>query len=127
MSNYDSVYFALPAPTAYLTLRNFENTAEVINVPMLLDTGADATLLPRIFVEKLGLPMSSTEMFELEAFDKTVSQSAVIRLQMIFAERSFRGEFLIIEQDYGIIGRNVLNSLKILFDGHKLNWEVLES
>ena len=58
-------------------------------------------------------------------FDRTTSQSAVVRLQMIFDRKSFRGEFLTINQNYGIIGRNVLNSLKVLFDGQNLHWEVL--
>ena len=52
MPDYNSDFFNPPAPIAYVTLRNPENNAEVIDVPMLLDTGADATLLPHIFVEK---------------------------------------------------------------------------
>ena len=92
---------------------------------MLLDTGADATLLPQIFVEKLGIDFSIGRTFELEGFDKTRSQSKVVRLQMIFEGKSFRGEFLTINQNHGIIGRNVLNSIKIMFDGQNLQWKIL--
>ena len=44
---------------------------------------------------------------------------------MIFEGRSFRGEFLTVNQNYGIIGRNVLNSVKIEFDGQNLRWRIL--
>jgi len=125
MHEYNSEFFNPPAPIAYVTLRNPENNTEVVNVPMLLDTGADATLLPHIFVEKIGVDFSATEIFALEGFDKNISHSSVVRLQMIFENRGFRGEFLTINQNYGIIGRNVLNSLTIVFDGKTSSWKIL--
>ena len=125
MPDYNSEFFEPPAPIAFVTLRNLENHVEVGNVPMLLDTGADATLIPQIFAEKLGLRLSDAPQFELEAFDKTTSHSAVVQLQMIFEERNFRGEFLLIDQDYGIIGRNILNHLNVRFDGKKYAWKIL--
>ena len=125
MPDYNSDFFNPPAPLAYVNLRNPENSLEIANVPMLLDTGADATLLPRIFVEKIGVVFSATEIYELEGFDKTTSYSAIVSLQMIFEGKSFRGEFLTINQNYSVIGRNVLNSLKILFDGQSLHWKIL--
>lgn len=125
MPDYDLTFSSLPAPIAYVILRNPENGLEIINVPMLLDTGADATLLPREFVEKLQLSDSEAKVFELAAFDEATSYSEVVILQMIFEGRSFRGEFLTINQDCGIIGRNVLNSLRVLFDGQNSRWEIL--
>lgn len=125
MPEYNDELFFPPAQIAFVTLQNSENTIEISNVPMLLDTGADATLLPQIFVEKLGVKFSEERFFELEGFDKTKSRSRVVQLQMIFERKTFRGEFLTINQNYGIIGRNVLNSLKILFDGQNLQWEIL--
>jgi hypothetical protein len=125
MPDYDSEFFNPPAPVAYVNLRNPENNVEIANVPMLLDTGADATLIPQIFVDKAGLILSPTGAYEIESFDKTVSYSSIVRLQMIFEGRSFRGEFLTVNQNYGIIGRNVLNSIKIEFDGQNLRWKIL--
>lgn len=124
MPNYDSVFFSPPAPVAYVILRNPDNNIEISNVPMLLDTGADGTLIPQIFAEKLGLDLSLTR-WETEAFDGTKSESAVARLQMIFDGKSFRGDFLLIAQDYGIIGRNILNFLNIQFDGKNLRWDIM--
>ena len=65
MFDYNSELFNPPAPIAYVTLRNSEKSIEITNVPMLIDTGADATLLPQIFVEKIGVDFSSEEFFEL--------------------------------------------------------------
>lgn len=125
MPNYDEFSFNPPAPIAIVTLKNLENNIEISNVPMLIDTGADATLIPLAYAEKLNLDLSNSEFFELEGFDKSVSQSVVVKLQMIFEGRSFRGDFLTINQEYGIIGRNILNLLKMEFDGQNLFWKVL--
>jgi hypothetical protein len=42
---------------------------------------------------------------------------------MIFLEKNFQGDFLIVNQDCGIIGRNILNQLTLLFDGKNFRWE----
>lgn len=124
MPDYDSVLFNPPAPVAFVTLINPENNLQIDNVPMLLDTGADATLIPRTCSQTLGLELEN-EIWEMESFDGSKGQSAVIRLQMIFQGISFRGDYLLIEQDYGIIGRNILNLLNINFDGRNLRWQIL--
>jgi predicted aspartyl protease len=38
-------------------------------VTLLIDTGADVTLLPRAAVEQLGLTSDSTAQYELVGFD----------------------------------------------------------
>ena len=55
MPKYDSESFDPPAPVAYVTLRNPATGASLSDVPMLIDTGADVTLLPRTYVDKLGI------------------------------------------------------------------------
>jgi predicted aspartyl protease len=57
MPNYDASHFDPPAPVARVTLRNPHNGATVSDVLLLLDTGADVTLLPRTAVERLGVPL----------------------------------------------------------------------
>lgn len=91
---------------------------------MLIDTGADATLIPEVFVERLALKPTN-KIFELEGFDRTTSHSAVVVLELIFEGRMFRGEFLSVDQDYGILGRNILNFLDLQFDGPNLIWKVI--
>jgi predicted aspartyl protease len=55
MPDYDSENFDPPAPVAYVTLRNPVTGVSLPEVPMLIDTGADATLLPQEYVEQLGI------------------------------------------------------------------------
>ncbi len=55
MPSYDSHRFAPPAPLALVTLRNPESGATKADVQMLLDTGADVTLLPGSIVAELGI------------------------------------------------------------------------
>ncbi len=104
MPDYNAELFNPPEPIAFVTLQNSENIIEISNVPMLLDAGADATLLPQVYVEKLGADFSDDRFFELEGFDKSKSRSQIVNLQMIFEGKTFHGEFLTINQNYGIIG-----------------------
>ena len=98
--------------------------ASVSKVPMLLDTGADVTLVPRSAVERLGLANTSGDEFRLVGFDGSPSTASVVHLELLFQNRSFRGQFLILEDEWGVIGRNVLNALPVLYDGPKLTWSL---
>ncbi len=46
MPSYDAEKFAPPAPVARVTLRGVDRTSAVTGVPMLLDTGADVSMVP---------------------------------------------------------------------------------
>ena len=74
-------------------------------------------------LEKIVLSLSASKIYETEAFNGATGQSSVVRVRMVFLEKNFRGDFLIINQDCGIIGRNILNQLALLFDGKKFLWE----
>jgi hypothetical protein len=53
MPAYDATLFQPPAPLAFVTLRKGETERVVSDVPMLLDTGADITLVPRASIYAL--------------------------------------------------------------------------
>ena len=61
---------------------------------MLMDTGADVSLLPRQALARLGL-------------DGSLSTVPVVRA---------------VEQEYGIVGRNVLDAVPLVLDGPHLTW-----
>jgi predicted aspartyl protease len=62
MPSYDGVHHDPPAPIAHVIIRGIDSHASVPDVHLLLDTGADITLLPRAAVEKLGVkPLSGIE------------------------------------------------------------------
>lgn len=113
-----------PAPIANVKLRNSQTLELISNVPMLLDTGADVTLLPQILCKQIGVKISETEYLELEGFNETRSVFFYVRLNLIFLNKLFRGKFLVIDQAEGIIGRDILNQFAILFDGKNFEWNL---
>lgn len=122
MPDYDPTRFSPPAPVALVTLRNPESGAVRAEVPMLLDTGADVTLIPQVAVRELGLSYSVGN-YELVGFDNSSTIARAVRAEMVFLGLTFRGQFLTVEQDYGIIGRNILNLVSITYNGPRLLWE----
>ncbi len=121
MPKYDSDHFEPPAPAARVTLRGSDRSRAVTDVPMLLDTGADVSMVPRAATEGLAL-RDSGESFNLVGFDGSASQASAVQLELVFSGRSFHGKFLLIDQEWGILGRNVLNRIPILYDGPRLIW-----
>lgn len=65
MMKYDEDYEP-PAPVAQIQIRKIETGERVKNISMLLDTGADISLLPRQSVEKLGIKPLFNERINLE-------------------------------------------------------------
>lgn len=122
MTAYDSSLFSPPAPLARVTLRHHSSGAVVSDVLMLLDTGADVTLLPQAAVEQLGISINSNEGYELMGFDGSMSVARVVEVDLLFLRRAFKGRFLIINQEWGLLGRDILNHVSLLFDGLSLSW-----
>lgn len=123
MPSYDSMRFSPPAPIALVKFRNPETGLNCMDVPMLIDSGADATLVPKEVISLLGLNSSNNQLYELAGFDGSITSAEVVRLEMTFLGKNFRGQFLLIDQEYGILGSNILNSLILLFDGPNLIWD----
>jgi hypothetical protein len=90
---------------------------------MLLDSGADVSLVPRQIASALEALIEPDTHYELAGFDGSSSVAAAVRLEMIFCRRTFRGRFLLVDQTWGILGRNVLNAVPLVFDGPHLTWE----
>jgi hypothetical protein len=123
MPAYDASLFNPPAPVAKVTLRNSENSTALYDIPMLLDTGADVSLIPQATVHQLGLVIAEDKGYELIGFDGSTSFASVVRLELVFLTRTFRGQFLLNSQDWGILGRDILNLVPLLFDGPRLLWD----
>ena len=122
MIPYDSDQFEPPAPVTRVTLRNPDTDSTISDVPMLLDTGADVSLIPRESVNGLNLSASEEKLYELVSFDGTTSLAPVVKIELVFCNRTFKGQFLVIDQELGILGRNVLNSVSLVFDGPNFKW-----
>jgi len=123
MPAYDASLFDPPAPMARVVLRNPATGAVWSDVPMLLDSGADVTLIPQAVLSHLTLDAVPDKEYVLAGFDGNVSRTSVARLEMIFCRRTFRGQFLLVDQEWGILGRNILNTIALLLDGPRLTWD----
>lgn len=105
--------YSPPAPIAKVKLRNLETLKPIADVPMLLNTGSDITLLPKTFCDEIGVKVSDTEFLELEGFNQTTSIAFYINLEFVFLNKIFRGNFLVYDHDEGVIGRDVLNQFPL--------------
>lgn len=123
MPAYDATLFDPPAPLARVTLRNPQNADPVSDVPMLLDSGADVTLIPSASANQLGLTADADTVYELMGFDGSTTLASVVQLEMLFLNKTFRGRFLLIDQEWGVLGRDILNLVSLLLDGPNLTWD----
>lgn len=122
MPSYDALHHEPPAPVANVTLRNPDNATMIADHGLLMDTGADVTLLPRAAVEQIGIPLVADVQYELVAFDGTKSFASVAVVDMILLNRVYRGRYLLVNSTEGVLGRDVLNHLSLLFDGPGQQW-----
>ena len=60
--------------------------------------------------------------YELEAFDGSKSTAPAVTAELQFLGKSFRGQFLLVEGWHGVLGRNLLNNLSLVFDGPSRKW-----
>jgi hypothetical protein len=108
MPAYDGGRFSPPAPLASVGLRHPEKGAMLLDVPMLIDCGADVNLIPLATVNQLGATVNSGEGYQLMGFDGSRSVAQAVQLDLLFLRRAFKGRFLLIDQEWGILGRDIL-------------------
>lgn len=120
MHAYEARRFDPPAPMALVTLKLNQLSIVIRDVPILLDTGADISLLPRPLVAHL--VSADAKQYELEAFDGTKSMADSIIAELMLVGKTFRGQFLLVDTWHGVLGRNILNNLCLLFDGPSSTW-----
>jgi hypothetical protein len=123
---YDSSRFSPPAPVAQVTLRNPDTGLSLTDLPMLLDTGADVSLIPAFAADAVGLTRIQGKEYELEGFAGSLSTAVAAMAEVQFCRRVFRGQFLILDQPLGILGRNILNALPLVLHGPRLEWKELQ-
>jgi len=89
---------------------------------MLIDTGADVSMLPRMYVMQLDVEPVKNLAYEIQGFDGESKLADMVEAEVVFLGRKFTGQFLLIDQPTGILGRNILSAVSILFDGPNGKW-----
>jgi hypothetical protein len=122
MPIYDAARYDPPAPVARVTLIDNARGKSIPDVPMLIDSGADVTLLPRASVNSLGVTPIAGVHVALLGFDGTKTTSDAVDLDMVFLRKAFRGRYLLIDDTHGVLGRDVLAAVALLLDGPAQEW-----
>lgn len=93
MPEYNSSDFHPPAPLVVVQVQSEGAPGIQLEAPLLIDSGADVTMLPR---ERIGAFLSTTlapQFYEVESFDGSRSHAQVIACELRFLGKSFRGQF----------------------------------
>lgn len=127
MPSYDAEGFNPPAPVARVVLRDPESGRALSGVPMLIDSGADISLIPWGAAAQLALPTASEgTRYQVVGVEGRTTTSLAVTLELVVCRRRFSGRFLLIDQDVGILGRNILRDLSLVLDGPNGRWEIRE-
>jgi hypothetical protein len=105
-----------------VTISNPTDGSSSDAVMMLVDTGADVSVVLRSVLTYLGLGVTGAPTYEVGGFGGSSARLPAVQLKVTFLGRVFRGRFLVADQEYGIIGRNILNAFRLLLDGPALTW-----
>jgi predicted aspartyl protease len=122
MSNYDATHEP-PAPVALVTLLRMESDVRIDEMPMVIDSGADVTVLPKAYADQIGLELSLEGGAEVELYggERRVLPSAQAVISM--AGFRFSGRYLVDEgRDIGVIGRNLLNYVVVELNDPMQMW-----
>jgi hypothetical protein len=74
-------------------------------------------------VTKLGIKTEENKAFEVQGYNGETTNLKSARLDLLFLNKTFKGEYLLTNRSTGILGRNILNKLRILFDGIRGEWK----
>jgi predicted aspartyl protease len=120
---YESDGFDPAAPIARVDWKNLETGSIISDIRMLVDTGAESTLVPRSVVSQLGLVPNENQSYKLIGFDGSTSYACTVLLMLLLGRVRVQADFPVIDQDYGILGRDVLNLIRLDLDGPHLIWD----
>lgn len=113
-----------PAPLILVGIRCPFRGVSVADVPALLDTGADRSVLTRAVVDALGLAPAGVSQFQ--GFGSQVIELPLFLIDLHIHEftpnriRPTLGE----GEPFLILGRDVLNTFKVVLDGPNLVLEL---
>ncbi len=124
---YSQEYFP-PAPILLVSLAVPEEAPQLGPVSALIDTGADGTFVPTTLLEESGVPVAYMTNVRSYPGEKLFRVS-VHKVDLIFFDSIRLPNTEVVGDDWGeqiIIGRNVLNRLRLLLDGPSQVTNVLE-
>jgi predicted aspartyl protease len=122
-ASYDTSLFP-PAPFLPVQLASLIERSELITVQAKLDTGADLTAIPVALIEQLHLVPAGE--IEVEGYESRRASILAYDVNLQIDQLNVVGLLVIgLAEDYVLLGRDVLNRLRVLLDGPALTTEIL--
>jgi len=121
MPAYEHAGFKPPAPVARAVVGAPDGSVEVQDVAMLLDTGADVSVIPRAVADRLGITARLSGV-RLQGYGGAQTEAAVADPRLDVLRYRFRGTFVVSTVEHGVLGRDVLNLLTVTLDGPPVTW-----
>ena len=120
------ISYAPPAPFIPVRISPFAHPDHAVSFPAKIDTGSDITAIPEAVVTQLGL--REKDRLTVSGFDNQLAEipEYAIRLELPSGPRG-HVDVIVIQADYVLLGRDVLNLLRLLLDGPALTLEILEA
>lgn len=118
--SYSEEYFP-PAPVLTVSVAAPEESTATRQYSALVDTGADGTFVPTAILETLDLPISYMTNVRSH-LGESLHSAPVYKVDLILLGSVRLPGVEVVADDWGdriILGRNVLNLLKIYLDGPK--------
>jgi predicted aspartyl protease len=113
-----------PAPFVHVTVRPPERGIAVSDLPALVDTAADITVIPARVAEELQLiPLDEVP---IGGFDGRVSWVSTFLVQLELRQSTPKVIRVVASRDepYVLLGRDVLNDHRVILDGPGLRLEI---
>lgn len=127
MTPYSRKYHP-PAPVVPVKIAIPDEAPRQETFPALVDTGADGTFIPSSVLENLNLPVSYMTNVRSH-FGERLHRVPIHKIDLILSDSIRLPSIEVVADDYGeqiIIGRNVLNKLRLHLDGPKQTTKVTE-
>ncbi len=113
-----------PAPFVHATIQPPHRSRAVSDVPALLDTAADISVIPASIVDRLGLvPLGEVP---IGGFDGRVSRVLTYLVELTMRQFQPRVIRVVASRDEPcvLLGRDFLNAYRILLDGPRSRLEI---
>jgi len=125
MPKYDTTYLP-PAPILEVTVSN-PHKPEVEGIPKeaLIDSGAFMTAVPEDFVDKLKI-LPARKIKGVKGYKGKGQSHSTYFVDVSFNGYAFYTEVMAVKRKNVLIGRDILNQLKLILDGKNLNFDILD-
>lgn len=118
--------FEPPAPFLTAQVSTLADDAPSSSLPALVDTGADTNLIPATLIGQLRLAESG--YMRVQSYEGEPRQTPAYDIIIRVAQFKLVGlPVVAFSADYILLGRDVLNYLRLLLDGPALTLEILEA